>query len=500
MTDTLNLYKQYRRKILAYKYVNFISSWDLQTEAPDGSVENTSRQLEVITEESYRIQTDEKYVKCVEKLYAERDKLDEVTAHEVEKIKKELSQLKNIPKDEYIGYQQLLNKSYPVYVKAKQTGNFRLFLPVLKEIVLFNKKLCKWLETDTLKGYDVLLDNYEPQYTTKEYDAFFDLLRKKLVPFVKETVRNKLKYNDSFVGKQFDAGRQKQFCEYIRDVMCFDKTRGVMKESEHPFTSGFGTDDVRITVHYYPEMVESAIFSAIHETGHALYEQQQDKCLNETLCCGGASLGLHESQSRFYENIIGRSLAFWQTHFPRLQQTFPEQLEGITATDFYKHVNKAQCSFIRVDADELTYPLHIMLRYEMEREFIDGNLQVEDFPEYWNKLFYEYFGITPPDDSSGVLQDVHWAYGNIGYFPTYALGSAIASQLYAKMSSDIDVDKCIRSGSTFEINKWLKERVHKYGDSKYPKEILRIATGEDFNPDYYVEYLIKKYSDLYNAD
>lgn len=238
----------------------------------------------------------------------------------------------------------------------------------------------------------------------------------------------------------------------------------------------------------------SSIFSVIHETGHATYERQCDPALNDTLSGGGASLGMHESQSRFYENIIGRSRAFWAVHYSKLQQVFAPQLNDVTLDEFAAYINRAQVSFVRTEADELTYPLHIMLRYEIEQNLIDGTLQVKDLPYYWNAKFTEYFCITPPNDTLGVLQDVHWAYGNIGYFPTYALGSAIAAQLYHAMSKDFDVEASLSSGTTKQINNWLRDHVHKYGASKYPDEILRIATGEDFNPDYYIDYLINKYS------
>ncbi len=209
-------------------------------------------------------------------------------------------------------------------------------------------------------------------------------------------------------------------------------------------------------------------------------------------------MGIHESQSRFFENIIGRSLPFWQAHYPKLKELFPTQLEGVSVEDWYKHVNRAECSFIRTEADELTYPLHIMLRYEMEKKFIEGDLVAEDFATYWNQSFTEYFGITPPTDTLGVLQDVHWAYGNVGYFPTYALGSAISSQLYAHMAKDIDIDACLLQGNTSQINAWLKDKIHIHGATKYPMEILRDAIGEDFDPNYYVDYLISKYSKLYD--
>ena len=299
----------------------------------------------------------------------------------------------------------------------------------------------------------------------------------------------------SWAQQKFDKAKQREFCEYLRDVMCFDKTRGIMKESEHPFTSGFGTDDVRITNHYYEDSLVSSIFSAIHETGHATYEQQCDKSLNGTFSGGGASLGLHESQSRFYENIIGRSRAFWEVHYTKLQKLFRKELKDVSLDEFVAYINRAETSFIRTEADELTYPLHVMLRYEIEKKVISGELEVKDLPRYWNDKFTEYFGITPPTDTLGVLQDVHWAYGNFGYFPTYALGSAIASQLYHHMSKDFDVEQSLKDGTTKRINEWLKEHVHKYGSSKYPDEILRLATGgEDFDPNYYVDYLIDKYS------
>ena len=279
--------------------------------------------------------------------------------------------------------------------------------------------------------------------------------------------------------------------------MCFDKSRSVLKESEHPFTSGFGSRDVRITVHYYPENFVSSIFSAIHETGHGLYEQQSDPALDETFSGGGASMGLHESQSRFYENMIGRSRAFWEVHYGKLQEIFSEQLGEVPLDDFVKYINTVERSFVRTEADELTYPLHIMLRYDMERAFMKNELEVKDFPRYWNQLFREYFGMEPPTDTLGVLQDVHWAYGNVGYFPTYALGSAYAAQIYHAMNRDFDVEASLKDGTTQKINDWLREHIHRFGASMPPAEILKNATGEEFNPQYYVDYLIEKYSRIY---
>ncbi len=491
--EALNFYQNQRKKMLAMRYVNFLSGWDMQTEAASGSIEADSEQMSVLAEYDYELTSDERFAQAVDTLFAQKDQLDEVLRHEIEVAKKVIEQTLKIPKEQYAEFSALTSKAYAVYVQAKNENNFELFRPYLEKIVEYNRNLTQWLKTDELQGYDVLLDRFEPHYTMAQYDEFFALLREKLVPVIRKLPTESQAKDPDWATQLFYKEGQHKFCEYLRDVMCFDKTRGIMKESEHPFTSGFGTDDVRITNHYYEKCFVSSLFSAIHETGHALYEQQCDKSLNQTLSGGGASLGMHESQSRFYENMIGRSEAFWQVHYKHLQQQFPVQLRRVSLKQFVDYINTAKRSFVRTEADELTYSLHIMLRYEIEKKLIDGSLEVKDLPAYWNEKFNEYFGIVPPTDTLGVLQDVHWAGGDFGYFPTYALGSAIAAQLFHAMNADFDVFASLEEGTTAKINAWLGEHVHKYGASKYPDEILRLATGEDFNPNYYVEYLLKKY-------
>ena len=494
MKKELEYYLQQRKKIVAMNYADFVINWDAQTDAAENSIIANSEQTAVLSEMHYHMTTDPKFEKSVKVLYANRAKLDEVLAHEIEEMHKSIANTKKIPVEEYTAYSELVSKAYPIYVRAKNENNFELFRPYLEKIVNYCRKQTVWLATDELKGYDVLLDMYEPHYTQAKYDVFFNILRERLVPFVKSKTQVPTAVPE-WAKQKFDKEKQREFCEYLRDVMCFDKSRGIMKESEHPFTSGFGTDDVRITNHYHEDNLASAIFSAIHETGHATYEQQCDKSLNGTFSGGGASLGMHESQSRFYENIIGRSRAFWEVHYGKLQKLFSKELKDVNIDEFVAYINTVERSFVRTEADELTYPLHVMLRYEIEKKVISGELEVKDLPSYWNEKFTEYFGITPPTDTLGVLQDVHWSYGNFGYFPTYALGSAIASQLYHYMNKDFDVMESLKDGNTKRINEWLRERVHKYGASKYPDEILRIATGgEEFNPNYYVDYLIEKYS------
>ena len=498
MEKSIISYENIRKQLKAYDYALTIISWDSSTEAPKGCFEDRSKMIGALSEMAYRLETSEEFVSSVETLHNNLDKLDKRLAHEIIEVKKGIDKTRKIPMDEYIEFSILMGSSQEVWAEAKKKSDYSIFKPTLEKIINFKRKQIKYLETEELKGYDILLDYYEPGFTTKEYDLFFDVLKEKLVPFFKKINQMKLKYNDSFTKKLFPKQKQIEFCEYIQDVVCFDRNHGLMKESEHPFTTGMGTTDVRFTNHYYEEDVASAIFSAIHELGHAIYNQQNDPALNDTLSSGGASLGIHESQSRMLENMIGRSKAFWETHFSKLLELFPEQLQGITVDDFYKHINRSEASYIRMDADELSYPLHIMLRYDIEKGLFNGEYEVEDLNKVWNHLFKEYFGIEVKTDREGILQDMHWGGGLIGYFPTYALGSAYAAQIYHYMDQDINIDEEIRTGKTTKINAWLKEKVHFFGSSLYPKGIIEIATNEEFNPHYYIDYLINKYKDIYD--
>ncbi len=498
MQELIKKYEGFRTKLKAMRFFGVMTSWDMQTEAPAKSFASTSQYMGMLQEFAYKTETDPEYVSTVEALAKVSDQLTPELAHEIETVLKDINNTKKVPMEETLAFGKLTNEGYPLYVKAKLENDFQLFLPILTKIVEHNKKLTKYLATDELSGYDVLLDGYEPSFPKAKYDEFFGLLKDKLVPFVKKVTSTPLVYNDSFVGKVFPADKQEEFSQYLMGVIGLDKEACVLKVSEHPFTMGVGKNNVRLTTHYYETEPTFAMFSTIHEGGHALYEQNSGDEWEDTFSTGGASMGMHESQSRFYENIVGRSLEFWQAHYPKLLELFPEQLEGVTVQDWYKHVNKSQCSFVRTEADELTYPLHIMLRYEMEQKFIEGDLAPADFATYWNKSFHEYFGITPPTDTLGVLQDVHWAYGNVGYFPTYALGSAISSQLYAHMVKDVDFAGCLAEGHTKPINAWLTDKIHRHSATKKPMDILKDAIGEDFDANYYVDYLINKYSKLYD--
>lgn len=498
MEKHLDLYKQYRKRLKAYYYMMGVVGWDSETVAPIGCFEERGKQMGVMAEEVYNIQTDKEFIDAINYLYDNKDELDEVLRHEIINQKKELDKTLKIPMQEIIDSQILFSSSSNIWAQAKKDNDFKKFEDTLEKIVSFKRRYIKYLETDDLKGYNVLLDEFEEGMTIKEYDLFFDLLKEKLVPFVKKVLEKGNGFNTDFASKKYKVEDQKKICEYFRDVLCFDKNHGIMMESEHPFTSGFGKSDVRITVHYYEKEFLSSIYSVIHETGHALYEANVSDELNDTFLNGGASMAMHESQSRFYENVIGRDKAFLEKHYPFIKSVYKKNLKDVCFEDFYKLVNKVEASYIRTEADELTYPLHIMLRYEIEKKLMDGSIEVKDLEKEWNKLFFEYFGIKVKKASQGVLQDVHWSGGSFGYFPTYALGSAYACQFLNAMKKDINFEEALKKDNTLVINEWLKDKIHKYGASKSPKELMKIASGEEFNPQYYVNYLIDKYSKIYN--
>lgn len=497
INDALTLYKEYQKQTLANHFVEFIMSWDSETEAPNGCFQARERQMEVLSTAQYKLNTNPNLIAAVQTLYDNRASLDEILSHEIEIVKKNIDKIVKIPMEEFVELNTLLASSQNIWAKAKTENNYELFKPTLKRIIELLKLYISHLETPELKGYNILLDKFEPGFTMKDYDCFFDTLKKDLVPFVRKVASKKLEYNTSFTRQTYPRDDQKKFVTKLMDVLCFDLNHGLVKESEHPFTSGFGTSDVRFTVHYYENLLTPAIFSAIHEMGHATYEMQVNPELDLTLSGGGVSMAMHESQSRFYENILGRSPEFWKLLFPKLKEIFPKQLKSIKLSDFIKHINEVKCSLIRTEADALTYPLHIMVRYDLEKAIFNNEITVDELPAAWNKLMKQYLGVDVPSDKEGVLQDIHWAGASFGYFPTYALGSAFAAQIYHSMKKDINIKETLQSSSTKAINDWLKVKIHHYGSTKYPKEILKLATNETFNPSYYVKYLIKKYSKIY---
>lgn len=479
----------------AYRHAMSVMSVDAVTAAPEASAEGRGRTMEVLSGVMYGLNADPANQELLAYLEENRDSLSPFRRRQVQRLRREVEQLRRIPQEEYVAYSVLINESDAVWHKAKAENDFAAFAPVLEKVVAYNRKFAGYYNPELLP-YDALLNEYEEGLTMQTLDAFFARLRQTLVPLI-HAVGQKEQIDDSFLGLHYPIEQQRKFSDYLMREMGIDPRRCTLGETEHPFTDGNNNHDVRITTHYYEDRLDSSMYSVIHEGGHALYELGCDDSLNYTCLQGGASMSLHESQSRFYENLIGRSPAFIRRIFPKMQELFPRQLRDVTPEQMYRAVNKAEPSLIRTEADELTYSLHIMVRYELEKQLIDGSLKVRDLPEAWNRLYREYLGVEVPDDTRGCLQDSHWSGGGIGYFPSYALGSAYAAQMKAVMEQQIgSLESLVEAGRLDRVTEWLGEHIHRHGQMYPPKELLEMCCGA-FDPKFYTDYLTKKYTELY---
>ncbi len=384
------------------------------------------------------------------------------------------------------------SRAHEVWTEARNKDSFETYRPVLEETVsLIREKSEMYGYADD--PYDPLLDNFEPGMKTAEVASLFTQLQSDLTQLL-ERMRGQVEVDDSFLYHSYGKESLKEFNTDILNAMGFEWNRGVVGESTHPYTITLGGDDIRITTRYTEKSVLSPIYSIIHEGGHALYEMGMSSGnLKGTVLANAPSLSFHESQSRFWENIVGRSRAFWDHFYPGFSSMFPTQLSGIDADAFYRAVNKVSPSPIRVDADEVTYSLHIILRFNLERQLLSGSLEVKDLPEAWNKGMKDLLGIDIESDREGVLQDIHWSMGEFGYFPTYALGNLVGAQIAHTMKSSLNIESAVRSGDFSPVLTYLKEHVYQKGALYDPKPMLKKLTGEELNATYFTSYLNDKY-------
>ena len=485
-----------QRKMAAYEHAMGLIYYDGCTTAPKETADNRAVTMSVLSEEIYRQSTSEETAELLEFLDANRDDLSPDEKRMVYLLLKDIRNMKKIPMDEYVAYQELMVKAEYVWARAKDASDFDMFCPYLEKLFAFQKKFAKYIDPD-MDPYDHCLNEFEEGLNMETCDRFFGKLRAGIVPLLKR-IQEAEQIDDSIRHGYFPAAKQEELSYHLMKLIGLDLGHVGLSTTEHPFTTSLGSHhDERITTHYYENDFAFSMYSVIHEGGHALYDTGSSGELAYTVLDGGVSMSIHESQSRFYENIIGRSRAFCRLIFPELVRLFPEQMEGHDAEEFYRAVNKAQPSLIRTEADELTYSLHIMIRYELEKRIMHDELKVKDLPAEWNRLYKEYLGIDVPDDRRGVLQDSHWASGLFGYFPSYALGNAYGAQFLAKMRETVDVDACIESGDFSPVNDWNREHIWKYGARFTPSELLERVYEAEFDPAYYIDYLEKKYNELY---
>lgn len=494
LKEALQRLGELQTRLYAYNCASSSLYLDGVTVAPRDTSQGRGVALGVLAGESHKLLADPRTGELLDFLTEHRDELDLPQRRQTEELRRSYKQLSRIPADEYMAYAVLTNEASDVWHRAKEQSDFSLFRPVLEKLVAYNIKFAGYYDS-TKAPYDALLSEYERGVDMAYLDSFFAVLRERIVPLIR-AIGQKEQPDDSFLRRHYPAEAQRKFSDYLMEVLGLDRAHCGIGETEHPFTLNFNSQDVRITTNYKETDVASSMYSVIHEGGHAKYELNIDPALDYTCLAGGVSMGVHESQSRFYENLIGRSRPFIEAIFPKMREFFPEQLKDVTAERFYRAVNKAQPSLIRTEADELTYCLHIMVRYEIEKRLIGGTLAVKDVPETWNRLYKEYLGVDVPDDRRGCLQDSHWSGGSFGYFPSYALGSAYGAQMLKNMEAGMDVWGPVSRGDLSQVSAWLKEKVHRFGGLMEPAEVVKNACG-DFDPTVYTDYLVKKYSQLY---
>ena len=496
VNDARNELMALQRKMAAFDHAMGLIYYDGCTTAPKETAANRGASLSILSEEMYKLSTSDETFALLEFLDGHKDELSEKEQRMVYLLLKDLRDMKKIPMDEFVAYQELLVKSDDVWHRAKETSDFELFRPLLEEIFATAKKFALYIEPDK-DPYDHCLNDYEEGMNKEILDGFFSKLRSKIVPLLKQ-VSEMPQVDDSIRHGFFPEDKQEELSYYVMEKMGLDLGHVGLSTTEHPFTTSLGSHfDERITTHYFTDDFVCSMYSVVHEGGHALYDTGSAEDLAYTVLDGGVSMGIHESQSRFYENIIGRSRSYCNMIFPKLCELFPEQMKGRTADEFYHAVNKAEPSLIRTESDELTYCLHIMVRYELEKRIFAGELEVKDLPQEWNRMYKEYLGIDVPDDKQGVLQDSHWASGLVGYFPSYALGNAYGAQFLAKMKETVDVDACIAAGDFGPVNEWNREHIWKHGSLYKPSDLLERVLEGKFDPDYYIDYLYAKFGEIY---
>ena len=482
-------------------------SWDMQTYMPPGGADGRALAMATLASLAHELFVRDDFGETLEAAESEVKDLDPDSdeAGIVARLRRDFNKTRRVPSDWVAVSLRTVGLAFNAWVKARQASDFAAFQPHMEKVLGVKRSYVSFFEPYD-SPYDPLLDDYEPGLKLARVREIFGELREVQIPLVQAISERSDAVDDSFLRLPYDEQAQWDFgLDVIRDLG-YDFERGRQDKAPHPFSTALNRGDVRITNRVSPNHFGSALFGSMHEAGHAIYSQGIAPALDRIPSLSGstlegahdASLGVQESQSRMLENLVGRSRAFWTAYYPRLQAVFPEQLGDIEVDTFYRAINKVARSLIRVEADEATYNLHLLLRFEIEADLIEGNLAVADLPEAWNSKMEEYLGITPPDDRRGVLQDIHWSIGLFGYFPTYTIGNIISVQLWQKLNAELpDLEAQISRGNFTELVGWLHENVHRHGGKYEPMDLLKRITGEELNAKPYLEYLTGKYSEIY---
>jgi carboxypeptidase Taq len=470
--------------------------WDQHVMMPPRGAQIRAEQLATVGRIAHQKFTSAEVGNLIDELrgWGEQQEYDSLEASLIRVAARDWEKASKVPADLRAEMSRSAALANPVWVEARKTNDFKSFLPVLRKNLDLRKRYIDCFEVDD-EPYDIVLDDYERDMKTKSVRRIFDYLKEHQAPLVKEVAARG--QNDPR-NHTFPVEQQKIFELEVAHAFGFTDDAWRLDPTVHPFASGTGIEDIRITTRYFDDHL-GGLFGTMHEFGHGLYEHQIDPALERTPLARGVSLGLHESQSRMWENLVGRSLPFWRRFFPRLHELYPDTLAGYDLERWYREVNIVEPSLIRVEADEATYNLHIILRFELEQAMLGDEFPLEQLPDEWNSRMWDYLGISVPDDTQGVLQDVHWSGGSIGYFPTYALGNLISAQIWERIVADVpDLYDGFEQGDFAPLRDWLREHVHRYGRKFTPGETLeRVVGTSEIDPAPYVRYLREKLASIY---
>ena len=494
--------KQLKERLIEIHNLNAAAAllgWDQQTYMPPGGAGHRAAQLATLSRISHEMFTAEETGRLLEAAEAEGSDLDYDSddASLLRVARHDYDLATRVPTDLVAEITHVTTLAFEEWAKARANSDYQAFRPWLEQIVDLNRRKAEHLGYED-RIYDALLDQYEPGMKTAQVQAVFDELKAGQMPLIHAIAGQVDRVDNAILRRDYDEEKQHEFGLEVARRLGYDFQRGRLDRAVHPFTTGFGSNDVRITTRYDRNWLPGSLFGTIHETGHALYEQGSADSISGTPLEGGTSLGIHESQSRLWENLVGRSRGFWEFFLPRLKEYFPEALADVDLDTFYRAINRAQPSLIRVEADEVTYNMHVIIRFEMENDLLEGKLSVADAPDAWNARYEEYLGVTPPDDAQGILQDVHWAGGMIGYFPTYTLGNVLSVQFFEKAVADRpEIPEQISRGEFGDLLSWLQENIYRHGRKYMPAELIERVTGETLSAKPYLAYLRRKYGEIY---
>ena len=484
-------------KAANYIQAGNIVEYDMETKTPAMGVEKQGQIQSLLSNKAYEITHEEKFVECIRELNEHIDELEDREAKAlITYLMKDIRRNENISPKMNLEFSRIENKAFADWIVAKKEAKFTKFAPSLNKIKDMEFKKISLNNYALSKPYDNLLDIYEPGMSTDKLDELFGECKERLIPLLAKIKASNKFIRTDFASRHVSNHRQDQFSKFLLEVLGFDFDRGTYALSEHPFTELLGRDDVRITTHFYDDNLFSSMYSIIHECGHALFDMSASDKDWKYFIHDYKSMGQHESVSRFYENIIGRSEGFISLIYEKMKEIFPDVLSDVSKLEIYDYVNQVNPSLIRTEADEFTYTFHIIIRYEIEKEIMEGKLKVEDIPNAWANKYKSYLGVIPRNDTVGALQDVHWTSG-FGYFPTYALGNFYNSMYYNKMNTQIDVADAIRTGHMEIINDWMHENVWKNAAVLDANDWIKEITGREVTSKDFLDYLENKYGLIY---